>query len=193
MKYENEIDFTSIRHQTLDILQGWGGGDIQRRGQNIKYLFFIINTFLYVLSLRYILQKWIFFRSDFYFICVFLGSRIWPKCDVTRRQRPMRDLVSFTLQRKLTTTCPERNFRLFAEASLFKLTGWVLYPLVFIQLRSQIGMALFTICLTPCRHFQCLYSYLRYIKTTSIKLKPKTSSTILHLTVHLRLLLTMFI
>ena len=29
------------------------------------------------------------------------GSRIWPKCDVTRKQEPMRVLVSFTLQRNL--------------------------------------------------------------------------------------------
>ena len=27
------------------------------------------------------------------------GSRIWPKCDVTRRQRPFRALILFTLQR----------------------------------------------------------------------------------------------
>ena len=29
------------------------------------------------------------------------GSRISPQCDVTRRQRPMRALELFTLQRKL--------------------------------------------------------------------------------------------
>ena len=31
------------------------------------------------------------------------GSRIWPKGDVTRRQRPMRALVSFTLLRNVCT------------------------------------------------------------------------------------------
>ena len=31
------------------------------------------------------------------------GSRFWLKCDVTRRQRLMRALVSFTLKRKLRT------------------------------------------------------------------------------------------
>ena len=31
------------------------------------------------------------------------GSRIWPKCDVTRKQRPMRAFVLFTLQRNLLT------------------------------------------------------------------------------------------
>ena len=31
------------------------------------------------------------------------GSRMWPKYDVTRRQRSMRALVSFTLQRNLCT------------------------------------------------------------------------------------------
>ena len=31
------------------------------------------------------------------------GSRISPQCDITRRQRPMRALVSFTVQRKLCT------------------------------------------------------------------------------------------
>ena len=29
------------------------------------------------------------------------GSGIWPKCDITRRQRPMRALVSFTIQGNL--------------------------------------------------------------------------------------------
>ena len=174
MKYENEIALTSMRHQPFDAMMGWGVGHFsktdhflfqffrqfffqifkdrfffQRRGQNIKYLFFIINTFLYVLSFRYILQKWIFFRSDFYFICFFLGSQIWPKCDVTRRQRPMRDLVSFTLQRNSRQHAQDAILGLFAAASLFRLaTGWVSYPLVFIHLRSQIGMALFTTCLT---------------------------------------------
>ena len=31
------------------------------------------------------------------------GSQIWPQCDITRRQRPMRALTSLTLQRKLRT------------------------------------------------------------------------------------------
>ena len=34
---------------------------------------------------------------------LYQGSRILPQCDVTRRQRPIRALVSFTLQRKLHT------------------------------------------------------------------------------------------
>ena len=29
------------------------------------------------------------------------GCQIWPKCDITRTQRPMRALASFTLQRNL--------------------------------------------------------------------------------------------
>ena len=47
-------------------------------------------------------------------------SRICPKGDVTRRQRPMRALVSFTLQRNLRNNM---TFELFAATSLFRLTG----------------------------------------------------------------------
>ena len=49
------------------------------------------------------------------------GSQIWPKCDITRRQRSMRALISFTLQRNLPN---KTTFGLFASASMFRLTGW---------------------------------------------------------------------
>ena len=52
------------------------------------------------------------------------GSRIWPKSDVTRRQRPIRALISFTLQRNLVhQQAQNATFGLFCAATLFRLTG----------------------------------------------------------------------
>ena len=47
------------------------------------------------------------------------GSGIWPKCDITRRQRPMRALVSFTIQKLGCQHAQNTTFVLFAAASLF--------------------------------------------------------------------------
>ena len=62
------------------------------------------------------------------------GSRVWPKCDVTRRQRPGNEgscivyiTEDFAHQHAQNTT-----FGLFAAASLFLLTGW--FPIHFVLL-----------------------------------------------------------
>ena len=62
------------------------------------------------------------------------GSRIWPQCNVTRRQRPMRALVSFTLQRNLRTNMRRTNFGAFRHSQLVQVDQLVSYPLVFIHL-----------------------------------------------------------
>ena len=48
--------------------------------------------------------------------CLCQGSGIWPKCDVTRRQRPTRNLALFTLQRNLPSICAEHDFWAFTRS-----------------------------------------------------------------------------
>ena len=49
------------------------------------------------------------------------GPQIWSMCDVTRRQRPMTALVSFTLEKLARKHALNPTFGLFAAASLFRL------------------------------------------------------------------------
>ena len=63
------------------------------------------------------------------------GSRTLSQCDLTRRQRPMRALVSFTLQRKFLQNA---TFGLFAAARLFWETCWL--PIRWIDTHAKIPL-----------------------------------------------------
>ena len=80
--------------------------------------------------------------------------------------RPMRALVSFTFTEKLARQHAQNAiFELFAAASLFRLTGWFLYPLVFIHLRllkKEKGNA------PIIKANLSLYSYIYFIKLALI-------------------------
>ena len=63
-------------------------------------------------------------------------SQICPKCEITRRQRPMRALVSITLQRNLhNNTCAEQDFWAIRRSQPIQVDRLVSYPLVFIHIR----------------------------------------------------------
>ena len=62
------------------------------------------------------------------------GSRIWPKCDITRRQRPMRALVTFTLQRNLHTNMCRTHLLGYSQQPACSDDWLVSYPLVFTHL-----------------------------------------------------------
>ena len=72
--------------------------------------------------------------------CLCQGSRIYCKCDVTRRQRPIRARIGYITEKPLCQHVQNMTFGLFHPASLFRLTCWVhcTYPLVFIYLRVHV-------------------------------------------------------
>ena len=51
-------------------------------------------------------------------------SNLATKCDVTRRQRHIRALVSFTLQRIVRANMRRARLMGYSPRSLFRLTGW---------------------------------------------------------------------
>ena len=67
-----------------------------------------------------------------------LGSRIWPKCDVTRSQRPNEGPRIVNITEELTPTCAERDFLAIRRSQPVQFHQLVSYPLVFIYLRYSV-------------------------------------------------------
>ena len=83
-----------------------------------------------------------------------LGSRIWPKCDITRLQRLMRALVLYTLQRNLSTNM--HRTQLVGYSSQPACSGWPAGLFFFkVLLSPNTGFIILPLRLlhTPC----CLY------------------------------------
>ena len=59
------------------------------------------------------------------------------KCDVTGRQRPMRALVSFTLQRNLRTNMGRTRLLAYFRTRLVQVDRLVSYPIVFLHRRFK--------------------------------------------------------
>ena len=65
------------------------------------------------------------------------GPQIWSMCDVTRRQRPMTALVSFTLEKLARKHALNPTLGLFAAASLFRLPACFISAHLYLSKRKS--------------------------------------------------------